>query len=109
MGQCRCFCSLPAIGILPSWYVICICIYVLHSNLTFKITFSLVYAGTASRNAFFGQGRGPILMEYVRCSGFEESLVQCDHNGFGYSTCGHFEDAGVACQGEMLYLRFGDG
>jgi len=43
-------------------------------------------------------------MEYVRCSGFEDSLVNCNHNGLGYSTCGHFEDAGVVCQGEMLYL-----
>ena len=53
------------------------------------------------KSAFFGNGRGPILMEYVRCSGFEESLLDCDHNGLGLSTCGHWEDAGVVCQGEM--------
>ena len=61
-----------------------------------------VYAGNASRSSF-GPGRGPIFMEYVRCSGFEESLLDCDHNGLGLSTCGHWEDAGVVCQGGMLY------
>ena len=43
-------------------------------------------------------------MEYVRCSGFEESLLDCDHNGLGLSTCGHLEDAGVVCQGEMFCI-----
>ena len=60
--------------------------------------------GKATKSAFFGNGRGPILMEYVRCSGFEESLLDCNHNGLGLSTCGHWEDAGVVCQGEV-FLR----
>jgi len=59
----------------------------------------LACAGTASRYAFFGQGRGPILLEYVRCSGFDETLLGCANNGLGYSTCGHYEDAGVICEG----------
>lgn len=60
-----------------------------------------MYTGNATRSAFFGQGRGPIFMEYVRCTGFEETVLDCKHNGLGYSTCYHFEDAGVACQGEL--------
>ena len=62
---------------------------------------TFVYAGKISRNTY-GQGVGPIFLEYVHCSGFEESLLDCDHNGLGLSTCGHWEDAGVVCQGEML-------
>ena len=61
-----------------------------------------VYAGNASRSSF-GPGRGPIFLEYMDCSGFEESLLDCDHNGLGLSTCEHYEDAGVVCQGEMLF------
>ena len=64
----------------------------------------LVYAGKISRITY-GRGTGPILMEYVHCSGFEESLLDCDHNGLGLSTCGHWEDAGVVCQGEMFCIN----
>ena len=60
-----------------------------------------VYAGNATQSASFGSGRGPIFMEYVHCSGFEESLLDCDHSGLGLSTCRHWEDAGVVCQGEI--------
>ena len=61
---------------------------------------TFVYAGKISRITY-GQGVGPIFLEYVHCSGFEESLLDCDHNGLGLSTCGHWEDAGVVCQGEI--------
>ena len=60
----------------------------------------LVSSGNASRYGFFGQGRGPIVLEFVRCSGFEVNLLDCSNNGLGYSTCNHYEDAGVVCQGE---------
>ena len=66
-----------------------------------KGSYSLFCTGNASRYAFFGQGRGPILFEYVQCSGFEQTLLDCDNNGLGYSTCGHYEDAGVICRGEL--------
>ena len=62
-----------------------------------------ITAGKISRITY-GRGTGPILMEYVHCSGFEESLLDCDHNGLGLSTCGHWEDAGAICQSEMLYV-----
>ena len=43
-----------------------------------------------------GTGSGGILMDDVRCSGYEESLFNCnytaDHN------CGHHEDVGVICE-----------
>ena len=38
-------------------------------------------------------------MEYVECNGLESSLLDCDSSGLGLATCGHFEDAGVICQG----------
>ena len=52
----------------------------------------------AHRIATFGQGTGPIFLDNVQCTGTEETLISCqlltNHN------CGHFEDAGVTCQGE---------
>lgn len=45
-----------------------------------------------------GQGSGPIFLDKVMCSGFEEKLTYCSHSGWGISNCKHTEDAGVTCQ-----------
>jgi len=46
-------------------------------------------------SALFGQGRGPILLQGVSCSGFEMRLDECSANMT--SSCSHSEDAGVSC------------
>ena len=98
--QVECFSGLPS---LSHPCVISKSSKILTSEFT-NPHFFTIHAGNATQNAFFGQGRGPVLMEYVGCSGFEDSLVDCNHNGLGHSTCEHWKDAGVICQGEMLYV-----
>ncbi|XP_054975109.1 scavenger receptor cysteine-rich domain-containing group B protein-like [Sorex araneus] len=47
----------------------------------------------------FGPGRGPILLDNVRCAGTEHALERCAHAGWTQHNCQHREDAGVVCAG----------
>ncbi|KAG9264047.1 deleted in malignant brain tumors 1 protein isoform X1, partial [Astyanax mexicanus] len=55
-------------------------------------------------SAHFGQGTGPILLDNVRCSGSENSIRECRHNGFGRHDCNHGEDASVTCSGKKHFI-----
>ncbi|KAI4872503.1 hypothetical protein NFI96_028425 [Prochilodus magdalenae] len=52
---------------------------------------------SAPMSAHFGQGSGPILLDDVACSGYERTITECSHNGFGNHNCIHGADAGVIC------------
>ena len=48
--------------------------------------------------AYYGQGRGKILMDQLECVGDEESIFNCPINStIGQHDCTHREDAGVEC------------
>lgn len=47
--------------------------------------------------AGFGQGKGPIHLDQVRCTGKEEFLGECPSLGQSIQGCRRREDAGVRC------------
>ncbi|XP_062608857.1 deleted in malignant brain tumors 1 protein-like isoform X3 [Saccostrea cucullata] len=66
-----------------------------HADVVCKQLFGLV--GIPYSNAYFGPGTGLILMSNVRCSGTENSLLDCGHTDELNLGCSHSEDAGVMC------------
>ncbi|XP_058400376.1 deleted in malignant brain tumors 1 protein-like [Diceros bicornis minor] len=52
----------------------------------------------------FGPGRGPILLDDVRCAGTEDALERCAHSGWARHNCRHQEDAGVVCAAQLSCL-----
>ena len=66
------------------------------------------YAYTHSipfRGAVFGDGRGPIFLESLGCSGTESMLSGCSLGSpVGVHTCEHSQDAGVKCTGEFIIM-----
>ena len=59
-------------------------------------------ATSAPGNAFFGAGDGEIILDDMSCSGEENDLSECDHNGYVNHNCVHSEDAGVVCEGTVI-------
>ncbi|XP_043312506.1 scavenger receptor cysteine-rich domain-containing group B protein isoform X2 [Cervus canadensis] len=52
----------------------------------------------APGEAHFGPGRGPILLDNVKCRGDEGALLLCSHIRWDAHNCDHSEDASVLCQ-----------
>ncbi|XP_068961008.1 neurotrypsin isoform X3 [Petaurus breviceps papuanus] len=59
----------------------------------------LGYKGLARARtmAYFGEGKGPIHADNVKCTGSERNLVDCIKQDIGTHNCRHSEDAGVIC------------
>ena len=53
-------------------------------------------------NTNFGSSSGPIWLDNLRCTGNEDSLVECSYSDWGVHNCDHDEDVSIVC-GNGLY------
>ena len=51
----------------------------------------------ATKDAFYGQGRGRTWLDNVHCAGTERSIGDCSHSKWNYGLSSHFSDVGVQC------------
>ena len=56
----------------------------------------------AFSNAHFGRGAGPIYLDNIDCSGSESNLFNCSNSSVVNCASGHWDDAGVRCQGRFI-------
>lgn len=52
--------------------------------------------------AYYGPGRGPILLDDLMCIGNETDLTSCGNAFQSQPNCRHNEDVGVECEGEDI-------
>ena len=70
----------------------------------YPLTDSNPPAGRVFRNAFFGEGTGPIFLDDVQCSSTSSQLLECFSNPILIHNCLHTADAGVGCEGKFTSL-----
>lgn len=47
-------------------------------------------------DSFYGEGKGPILLDNVECLGVESTVLECVYDTHT-ADCSHSQDAGVIC------------
>ena len=50
--------------------------------------------------SFYGQSLNAPVVSHLSCDGSEDSVLECDRDLFGFSSCGRHRIAGVRCPGE---------
>ena len=53
---------------------------------------------------YFGEGTGIIRLDNVGCTGTENNITECSHNGWANHVCDDQDDAGVVCLTGKLFM-----
>jgi hypothetical protein len=78
------------------WGTICNWLWNIHE--AYVVCHMLNYPKAVTARTAIIKGSGPILLKRLSCYGYEASIDQCRHWGWGYKyDCDHSEDAGVVC------------
>jgi len=66
--------------------------------------------GYIGRPTYTSYGGGPFWLRSVQCSGMEESIAECRHNGWGDTECSHYDSVQfVSCLTNNSVALFGGG
>uniref|UniRef100_W5M9F2 SRCR domain-containing protein n=1 Tax=Lepisosteus oculatus TaxID=7918 RepID=W5M9F2_LEPOC len=57
--------------------------------------------------AYYGEGHGPVILDDVKCTGTESSLLNCKTGETKNQKCDHSEDAGVDCSVKKVPIHKG--
>lgn len=79
---------------------------VIEQGATVAFTSNMYYNYTgakATKYADFGEGKGVIFLDSVKCKGTEKYLNECSSDPLTVHNCGHNKDAGVICEGILIY------
>ena len=63
--------------------------------------------GSKIDNGKYRTNHGPIWLDDVRCSGTENDISECSHNGWGVHDCQHHEDIALSCAHVDIRLNGG--
>ncbi|XP_072123050.1 scavenger receptor cysteine-rich domain-containing protein DMBT1-like [Mobula birostris] len=64
---------------------------------------------TTPKDAYFGEGKGPLWNDNYRCLGKESRLADCPVSTWSQISCSHANDASLICTDEIWSLRLSDG
>jgi len=74
------------------------CTFMLEVHFVCIVSGAIAYSGSQ-----YGPGTGPVHLDDIHCSGYEDTLANCSRNPFGElsrNCAGHSEDASVYCPSE---------
>ena len=76
----------------------------IHITIVLTMFSSYITASQILLSTDFDEGSGPIFLDQLRCSGSEQSLLECPSGrGIGLHRCTHVMDVGLHCSGIFIY------
>jgi len=82
------------------------CIVVLLTD-SYNCTVSWQSIGAIALQGSYTEGVLPTNINDLNCTGSEDNVLECPHNGIVGYTCNHYQDAAVICQGNAcIWWRY---
>ncbi len=67
------------------------------NNKAYQVSIAFIIGAIATFRSTFGQGGGPLTLDYIYCTGTEARLSDCRSGTVNQFYCNRFKEAGVKC------------